>query len=204
MLLFIEDISSESAYAVWHITEEVEELQQEFSEEENRLIENHHFKRKCEYYATRKAMEALCRHMGSVFEGIRKDENGKPFLINSAWHISISHAYPFVTCILHKKNSCGIDIELPREQLIKIQRKFLSEDELSVSGNDVDKLCLFWCAKEALYKVYGKKNLVFAENIKVTLSQDGSLEGMIIVNDQCKAYPLRSVQVEDYFIVFNI
>ena len=143
MQLYIQDINPNSAYGVWHITESNDELQKSFSENEIRHTSGFHPKRKAEFYSTRLLLKALAEHMGVKYEGVFKDDHGKPYLENSDYNISISHAHPYVACILHKNISCGIDIEIPRDQLKRIQYKFLSREELDLIENDVDKLCQY-------------------------------------------------------------
>ena len=86
--------------------------------------------------------------------GIKKDNNGKPHLINSKYHISISHKFPYVSVIFDTKK-CGVDIERIDEKVKKIKSKFLSEDEELVVGENLKKLVEYWSMKETAYKVGG-------------------------------------------------
>ena len=36
------------------------------------------------------------------------------------------------------------------------------------AGSDLEKLCKFWTGKEVLYKIYGRKKLIFKENMEIT------------------------------------
>ena len=125
--------------------------------------------KKKEFYASRVLIEKMCEELNILFEGIRKDNNGKPHLIKSKYHISISHKFPYVSVIFDTKK-CGIDIERIDEKVKKIKSKFLSEDEELVVGENLKKLVEYWSIKETAYKVDGTtidlKNIEIREKIK--------------------------------------
>tara|TARA_B100000575_G_scaffold231958_1_gene193183 strand:+ start:46 stop:645 length:600 start_codon:yes stop_codon:yes gene_type:complete len=125
--------------------------------------------KKKEFYASRVLIEKMCEELNILFEGIRKDNNGKPHLIKSKYHISISHKFPYVSVIFNTKK-CGIDIERIDEKVKKIRSKFLSEKEDLVVGENLKKLVEYWSMKETAYKVDGTtiplKNIEIKEKIK--------------------------------------
>ena len=125
--------------------------------------------KKKEFYASRVLIEKMCEELNILFEGIRKDNNGKPHLIKSKYHISISHKFPYVSVIFNTKK-CGIDIERIDEKVKKIRSKFLSEEEDLVVGENLKKLVEYWSMKETAYKVDGTtiplKNIEIREKIK--------------------------------------
>ena len=125
--------------------------------------------KKKEFYASRVLIEKMCEELNILFEGIRKDNNGKPHLIKSKYHISISHKFPYVSVIFDTKK-CGIDIERIDEKVKKIRSKFLSKKEDLVVGENLKKLVEYWSMKETAYKVDGTtiplKNIEIREKIK--------------------------------------
>ena len=125
--------------------------------------------KKKEFYASRVLIEKMCEELNILFEGIRKDNNGKPHLIKSKYHISISHKFPYVSVIFNTKK-CGIDIERIDEKVKKIRSKFLSEKEDLVVGENLKKLVEYWSMKETAYKVDGTtiplKNIEIREKKK--------------------------------------
>ena len=125
--------------------------------------------KKKEFYASRVLIEKMCEELNILFEGIRKDNNGKPHLVKSKYHISISHKFPYVSVIFNTKK-CGIDIERIDEKVKKIRSKFLSEKEDLVVGENLKKLVEYWSMKETAYKVDGTtiplKNIEIREKIK--------------------------------------
>ena len=69
--------------------------------------------------------------------------------------------------IINISENTGIDIELVRDKVLKIQHKFLNKKELLFAKDNVEKLITIWAAKEAMYKVYGLKELDFITNLFV-------------------------------------
>jgi phosphopantetheinyl transferase len=120
--------------------------------------------------------------MGIEYAGIHKDSFGKPFLRNSSFHISLSHSYPFVAAQLSVDRAVGIDVEQPKEKLLHIAHRILSPNELQDAGSDIHKHCVYWCAKEALYKIDGKRGLHFSNQLNIepfALATTGNIIGYI-------------------------
>ena len=83
------------------------------------------------------------------------------------------------------------------------QPLFLSEQELENTGEDLEKICIYWCAKEALYKVYGKRGLHFASQLLVEpfiLEEKGNLKGMINMQE-VKLNVALCYEIEPEFVV---
>jgi 4'-phosphopantetheinyl transferase EntD len=129
-------------------------------------------------------VKELTERFGYEYLGIFKNKNGKPFLYNSPLHISYSHTEQFAAAIIHKEKPCGIDMEHVQEKMIRVSTRFLSEKELEITGNDLEKICLCWCAKEAMYKLYNLRDTEFKGNLKISpfeKAEKGKIEGMIHV-----------------------
>ncbi len=199
----LKKINFESAYAYWEITETYEESSRGFDDSELESIASHHPKKQLEYLATRHLLKLLCEHFEIEYSGVTKDEFGKPHLNNSNYHISISHAFPSVVCMLHKSKPCGIDIETLRLKINRIKHKFLSEKELISAGDDVRKLSLFWSAKEALYKLYGRKSLLFIENIQVEFTNESVIEGRLVLDDSIQNHRLMYEDIGKSIVVYT-
>jgi 4'-phosphopantetheinyl transferase EntD len=104
---------------------------------------------------------------------------------------------------LDSNKSVGIDIEQPTEKLLRIAPRVLSMEELENAGSDIRKHCVYWCAKEALYKVYGKRGLHFADQLLVEpfiLEETGDLKGTITVREE-KLNVALSYEIEPEFVV---
>jgi 4'-phosphopantetheinyl transferase len=126
----------------------------------------------------------------------------KPFLKEKNEHISISHSHDKLAIIINKKESTGIDIEQIRDKVRNIQNKFLNEKELRFAGGDVDKLITLWAAKEAMYKVYGLKEVEFIQNLFVEEYTGTEMTGRIEIKDIKKTYRLINETISEYKMVY--
>ena len=143
--------NAESIIWIWKIDESLEKL----IDLTNQTTDIKNEIKKKEFYASRILIEKMCKELNIKFNGIKKDDNGKPYLINSKYHISISHKFPYVTSIFDNK-ACGVDIERIDNKVRKIKSKFLTENEEKKIGDNLKKLVEYWSIKESTYKVEGK------------------------------------------------
>ncbi len=206
----IEQIKPSRLVGIWHITETLDQLLQLISLSDNQHKEMSLYKvdkKKLEWLSGRILIKLLAAQFDINFEGIVKDEHGKPSLINSKCEISLSHSYPYVAAIIDKTQDVGIDIEQPKEKLNKIAHRFLAKSELEFIKNDTIMLCKAWCAKETLYKIYGKRGLIFSENLLLETydhAPTGTITGNIIVNGSTKKHNLEFRVTEDYVLTYNV
>ena len=186
-LLLRKDISIDCKMAVWDITESEAELAKMVflsKTDEKFLEETKHESRRLQWIASRVLLKELCGKSDLI---IQYDVFGKPFLENSETKISISHSHNKVALIINKEET-GIDIELVKEKIERIQNKFMSDAELEnlKAENKKEMLSVYWCAKESLYKLYGKKELHFKENILIdsfTYNKEGIISGRIVTEN---------------------
>lgn len=132
-------------------------------------------KRQREYLAVR----ALLQMLAPTSVSILYDPNRKPYPEQSfEWigqeeqcfkdvkHINFSHTVHKIALIGHTTKSVGIDIEHWHPRVEKVKHKFLSSSELQLPyANDCTWLTIFWAAKEAAYKCWGKKEIPFASQL---------------------------------------
>lgn len=165
-----------------------------------------HPKKRMEWYAGRALTQRLMQAIDLPYQGITKDKFGKPFPTHSTLHLSLSHSHPYVAAYLHQEKSVGIDLEQPKAKLLNIAHRVFSASEVQDAGVDLTKLCLYWCAKEAMLKVYGKKDLTFSKNLVVeafSLHNSGKFIGRIIVNNTVTVVPLYYEVHPEFTIVLN-
>jgi 4'-phosphopantetheinyl transferase len=198
--------TTDTAWALWKINEDEPTLAKMLSpfEAVPSYLSNP-FKR-LEFLAARVLIKALLKEWNLTFNGLTKDEFGKPFLKDLPHQISLSHSYPYVAVITDNKRNVGIDLEQPKEKLLKIAPRVLEKRELKDAGDNIVKHCVYWCAKESLVKIHGKKDLVFAENLKIkpfSLEKQGDLIGRIIVDNKETAIPLQYFIYENFVVVLN-
>lgn len=179
----IQDVLLKGKVGIWHIAEALGELlkMKQVPEEDISVLKSFSYEhRKKEWLVSRILTEQLLREKNIR---IIYDEHNKPFLKDSDKHISISHSHNLLAVILDEYET-GIDIELIKPKILRIKEKFMSDAELQSvqKENFAEQLTVYWCAKESLYKLYGKKELAFKENLFVEpffYSEKGTIRGWI-------------------------
>lgn len=197
--------SPDAIWGYWRILEDEKSLAADVPEAKPADGLTNPLKR-LEFLAVRSLIKALLNHWGVAFEGLRKDPFGKPSLIGPDFEISLSHSYPFVAAIIHRNKKVGIDLEQPKPKLLRIAPRILAWDELLDAGENITKHCVYWCAKEALIKIYGKKDLVFAKNLLITpfdMAAQGHIIGRILANNTETAIPLEYIVSDNFVLVVS-
>jgi phosphopantetheine--protein transferase-like protein len=116
-------------------------------------------------------IEALFPELTGGFDALVYDEFGKPWPGNIGGFISISHSANWFAISYSPSHVQGIDIEQIRPQLSIIEKRFLHPAEsewLQEQSNKQAALQIFWGAKEAMYKAFGRKRLHFNRDIRVS------------------------------------
>lgn len=135
------------------------------------------------------------------------DQKGKPHLKDEK-HISITHSFEFTAVIISNKK-VGIDIEKQREKIKLIAPKFTPIEEYKALGNGEDlirKLTIVWGAKESLYKLYGKKGLLFLHDIFVEdfdISEQKTT-ARVTHEEKVTFYTLNFLEFENFTCVYAI
>jgi 4'-phosphopantetheinyl transferase len=192
--------------AVWQITESHDELQAMLPSEiltDAELASIHHPHKQIEFFCSRLTIKLLADFLDIKYLGIKKDEHGKPYLVGSTWQMSLTHTSNYVAAIMHPTQSLGMDMERPSEKMLRIAHKFLSDNEIIAANNDLEKLCIYWSAKEALYKLYGKRKVFFRENLYIFPFQKGDLKiiGRLKINEIDEEYTIFIENIAGYILV---
>lgn len=170
-------VGQHMAFALWQITESEDELLAKLSlntAELNDLNAISHLQKRREWLGARNALKSLLKPYGQFF--IHKDENGKPFLDDPHIGISMSHAGQYGAAAIHFKGLVGIDVEIERSQVVQIAQKFLHAEEMRTVPKTIEELTRIWSAKEALYKMFGRKQLTFGKDMIVEAAPNEEIE----------------------------
>lgn len=173
-LVHYEALSSDAAWGIWKIEETEEYLLSLLKNSPSDLMHFQgiaHPRIRLESIASRVIVKELTSKFGANYQGLFKNKNGKPFLYNLQFNISYSHTENYAAAIIHKSLPVGIDSENIQPKLLNISTRFLSEAEQKMTGNDLDKICACWCAKEAMYKLYNIKDVEFRDHLKLSKIQ---------------------------------
>jgi 4'-phosphopantetheinyl transferase len=168
MPLFKTITQAAGVIGVWQLSETLNELLPFFSDQElNDLgyLRYTHEKRKIEWLATRLLIKLL---IGTDFT-ISYAESGKPILNHARYkNISISHSRYFAAVFIHEEHQVGLDIEDSARNYNSIEKRYLSDEELlHVSKNPLLQ-CLYWCAKEAIFKLVPDHDIEFRNQIHIS------------------------------------
>lgn len=148
----------------------------------------------------------LLKKVGLVDADLYYDEFGKPHLKNGKY-ISITHSFTFTGIIISDDVPVGIDIEMQRDKILKIAHKFTPFQEYKTIANHtalISKLTIVWGAKEALYKIYGKKKLRFLEHIYIEdfKFENETTSGQIDYNGETNTYQVCFLEFENFTCVY--
>jgi len=150
----------------------------------------------------------LLKELGYSDNDLMYDGYGKPHLKDGK-HISITHSFTFAAIIISDDKPVGIDMEKRRDKILKIAHKFTPIDAYkSIANHDalVSKLTIVWGAKESLYKIYGKKKLLFLDHIYI---EDFSFEtntttGKVLYEGETTEYDVHFLEIDDFTCVYAL
>ena len=157
-----------------------------------------HARQRVEWLACRVAIQAL---VGGAYAGLQKDEFGKPHLLRRSadqepGYVSLSHTAGWAAAVWHRQRPVGIDIEPIRAQFSRVVPRVLSDLEIAHANQNLMRLAIYWCAKEALYKLYGKRQLTFRDHLIIEPFADGAewLTGHVRLPDHNETVRVRCQQ----------
>ncbi|MEM6845619.1 MAG: 4'-phosphopantetheinyl transferase superfamily protein [Bacteroidota bacterium] len=205
-LVKLEKINQNSSWALWKIEETPEQLAAYVhlhADDLSELHGIHHPRKKLEWLSGRAALRALMDDENHTEFRISKDEKGKPYLPECTFHISLAHSFPYGTAIIHRNCPIGIDIEKPSPKLLRVKHKFLNLSESETVLDDLDKLCIYWAAKESLYKLYGRKQLSLKQNIAVQPPTNQQVFASILLEGQVTRFQLDTFRWGEFHIVLS-
>lgn len=199
-------INNSCRLIVWNTTEPLNVLLKKVHLTPNELNKLSSFgsqTRKIEFVATRCLVQ---ENLGQNVL-IENDEHGKPHLLNSNLNISISHTKSYVGILIGDQYSIALDIEYLSNRVNRIANRFLSETELNniEDNNKLLHLYQHWCAKECLIKLYGKKDVLLIEELKIRpfSSNDSTFYGQVCRADFSETYQFQYIQFENHLLVYS-
>jgi phosphopantetheinyl transferase len=204
-LVYQKELDRFTSFAIWKIEETAEELlaQLQLKHHEISYLDTLiNGKRNLHWLSTR----VLLRTMMNTDDYIdcQVDSSGKPYLTNFPHHISLSHSFDYAAVMISRNKPVGIDIELVKDKIERIAHKFMNEEELLFISHDrVEHLYVCWCAKEAIYKLHGKKNISFLDHIRIrpfSYSGSGSFEASLNTGSRINTYMVHYNKFEGYMI----
>ena len=162
------DDPAHSRVGVWKITESEAELRTMTSIPSDELEEISYIKNES-LRKQRLAVRALLDAMFDEKVSLSHHDNGKPYIENNAINISITHTDQYVAVILNDEDEVGIDCESLNRDFSAVEKKALSEEEIGDLEDEQknEQLAIYWCAKEAIFKLTSQYDVDFAEQIQI-------------------------------------
>jgi phosphopantetheine--protein transferase-like protein len=205
-IAYKKQIDDDTEFALWKIEEKADDLysQLQLNAHEKAYVEQlSHGKRHLHWLGTR----VLLRKMLNTEEYIasRVDEHGKPYLVDIPYHISLSHSFDYAAVMTSKTRPVGIDIEQIKDKVERIAHKFMRPQEMAFikDQHKIQQLYVCWCAKEAVYKCHGQKEVSFADNISLepfNFADKGIVSAHLNKGAINLDYKVDYMQYEDYMI----
>lgn len=169
-LFFTKDLDdpAHSRIGVWKISESEAELRAMTSIPSDELEEISYIKNE----SLRKQRLAVRALLDAMFEEkvyLSHHDNGKPYIENNAINISITHTDQYVAVILNEEDEVGIDCESLNRDFSAVEKKALSDEEIGDLEDEQknEQLAIYWCAKEAIFKLTSQYDVDFAEQIQI-------------------------------------
>ena len=158
-------VSAEALLGLWHLTEPADKLWELLPSPAHylaRFPDGRDELRARQWLASRVLAGQLLRELTDAPTPLENDLNGRPYFSGlPAFGVSLSHSGEWVAAVVARGAAAvGTDIELIRPKAQRLARRFLSETEQADAGNDAAKHCLYWSAKETLYKLHSRRGLV--------------------------------------------
>ena len=202
------ELENEAVIGVWQITETEEELK-ELSSTPSDEMEEISFIRSESLRKQRLAVRALLNTLFDDKVYLSHHDNGKPYLENNPVNISITHTEKYVAVILHEEENVGIDIESLDRDFSAVEKKALSEDEIDDLEDDKrnEQLAIYWCAKEAVFKLLSRYNVDFAEQIEIERFRprgEGELEATFTSKDDEEEFDLEYITFDRHVLVWVV
>ena len=181
------------------------------------FIERMTEKRKCEWLTAR----TLLKTLSGEEKEIAYQPNGKPFLSDRSYHISISHTNykgvrnqtgngklsGYVAIVLNEEKKVAIDIEMISPRVLRIKDRFLGREETKAIAADAEivHLLLHWSAKESVFKILDAENVDYQSKIHIrpfrpAIGKWDSFEAYETRTEQQNVFPVHYFVQENYVL----
>jgi len=149
------------------------------------------------------AVRVLLKTLINEEKAIGYSSNGKPYLMDDSYFISISHTKGYAAVILSKTQYVGIDIEYISEKVKRVRDKFISQSEYIYENISTIHLLLHWSAKESMYKAIRMNDIDFRRNLlieKFIPAKSGTFTGRETFTKEKQKFLIRYFVTDEYVI----
>ena len=203
----IRELDDQTFMGFWQISETIPELltQLKMLRPAKNIPTYKSEMRQKEWLASRILAYELLEKFTSEKVLLCSNEHGKPFFPETGFHISISQSAELVGVVISASHEVGIDIEKIKPKALKLAFKFLSEKELTYVKQDETTACLYWSAKETLFKMYSRKQLHFNQNLilgPISGTENGTVAGQVKTANFEKDYTVNYEIMPEFILTY--
>ena len=166
--------------------------------EKEKLFSFRSSNRKMEFVAAR-----ILRNRIFGLKHIHYLSDGSPYIEDEKF-ISISHSKGVAALAVNEFHKIGLDIETPRNKILQLMDKFLSEQEKNnfdiTNPKEVTKL---WSVKESFYKLANRKKIHFKSELCIEKDSDGNWTGKIVNPDHDILVKINIFELNELIICIN-
>lgn len=206
MAVYLQYKEEQYQWGIWKTDESIEELlallpSTEYYEQE--ILRFTASYRRLEWLSVR---VLLYRLLGEEKE-IGYYPNGKPYLADHSFSISISHTRGYVAVILSPTGDVGIDIEQYGQRVHKVAHKYMRPDEFPAiyKGDDTWSLLLHWSAKEVMFKCMDTSEVDFREHLHIlpfSVSEQGEFHAREYRTTSQNSFLIRYLIQSDFVMTW--
>lgn len=201
------EIHTHPLRAIWHITEETEQLLALLERKELYLpflTQTTSVRRKQEWLAARLLLKELIGREVTI----DYQANGAPFIADSSYGLSISHSRNYVALLLQPNAAAGIDIEYRSDRALRLKERILAPEELAALDRQdpLTHSLLHWSAKEVLFKLIGQENVDFRQHLHIapfSLAEEGCFTASETRTENGASFELHYQVTPSYVWVWN-
>ena len=100
-----------------------------------------------------------------------------------------------------------MDIENYSSRILKIEKRFISEEEYIDPENRTLHLMLHWCAKETLYKLMDSTDIVFKEHLHIYpfhVQKKGVIKAKESFTDKQTSFDIYYEVTDDFVLTWGV
>lgn len=208
MLIRKEHTPNNGLLGVWEITETKEVLLRLFPDGLRTKADSHvsrmkSERRALEWLSTRLMLQQLLNDDEVI---VRHRRDGRPYIPDGTYNISISHTTQYAAILAHKNLNVGIDIEIRSERVKKLASKFISDSEFIDETQKTVHQLLHWSAKESIFKQMNETEIDFKEHLHIehfTPQEKGVIHASETKSSQNRKYQLHYEVHNDYVLTWG-
>jgi len=200
-------IEKECRIGLWEINEDYQTLFNMVHLNDDDICRLNTFKnerRRIESLSVRALLQQMTTQNARI---VYQKNSRKPYISDGSYNISVTHSHNYTAILLNKERKVGIDIEYMSHDIERIAHKFLSNKEIITDDQTKRKehIYIHWCAKEALYKICNKEEIIFQDNLIIKpfkLDTQGEIIGLVKNDSRYEEYNMYYMLEDNYVLVY--